>query len=155
MSTTSEMWKPWSLWAPVALVPLVVILSSGCGDGRPVRVPVSGRVLIDGKPLEAGNIRFHAASNRPASAKIEPDGRFTLSTYDLGDGCVTGVHPVSVVGSKLLNPHTMHWYAPKKYAGAGTSGLTFEVTGPTDSAEIKLFWAGGKPFDERILGGGD
>lgn len=151
----APMWKLWRVRTRPMFVPLVVVLAAGCGDGRPTRVPVSGRVLIDGKPLEAGNIRFHAAANRPASAKIESDGRFKLSTYEFGDGCVVGELPISVVGSKLINPHTMRWFAPKKYASVGSSGLTFDVTGPTDSAEIQLTWAGGKPFDEQILGSGD
>jgi hypothetical protein len=141
--------------ATALAVALASALVCGCSDGRPERVPVSGRVLIDGQPLQAGNIRFHSRNHRPASAKIEPDGRFTLSTYEFGDGCVTGEHPVSVMGSQLLNARTMRWLAPKKYADAGSSGLVYEVTEPTESAEIRLSWDGGKPFDERILGGSE
>lgn len=133
----------------------ILALAAGCSDGRPGRVPIQGRVTIDGKPLEAGNICFYPGENRVAMGKIQPDGTFTLSTYDFGDGCVTGRHPVSVNASKMINQQTMRWYAPKKYAGADTSGLEFEVTEPTDEAEIKLSWEGGKPFDERIAGGGD
>jgi hypothetical protein len=60
-----------------------------------------------------------------------------------------------VIGNKLINRQTVRWFAPKKYANAATSGLTFEVAEPTDSAEIKLTWAGKKPFDEQIVGGGE
>jgi hypothetical protein len=154
MNQTASIWKSWRKQPHVALV-LLVALSSGCGDGRPTRVPISGHVLIDGKPLESGSIMFHAAANRPASAKIEPDGHFILSTYDFGDGCVLGNHSISVIGNKLINRQTVRWFAPKKYANAATSGLTFEVAEPTDSAEIKLTWAGKKPFDEQIVGGGE
>jgi hypothetical protein len=139
----------------MAIALLANALLAGCGDGRPTRVPVSGRVVIDGKPLNEGNIRFYPAENRVAMAKIQPDGSFKLSTYDFGDGVVTGRHPVSVNASKMVNMQTMRWFAPKKYAGANTSGLEFDVTGPTDAAEIQLSWEGGKPFDERIVGGGD
>jgi hypothetical protein len=139
----------------VAGVPAALLLLAGCGDGRPTRVPVKGRVLIDGKPLETGNIRFHSTEHRAASAKINADGSFTLSTYDFGDGVVTGEHLVSVNGSKLLNPRTLRWLAPKKYASAATSELVYEIAGPTDNAEIQLTWNGGKPFNEQILGGGD
>jgi hypothetical protein len=155
MSTIGETWKPWRARAILAIAPLAVALWSGCGDGRPERVPVSGRVLIDGKPLETGNIRIHPPANRPASAKIQPDGSFTLSTYEFGDGAVTGTHPVTVTSIKMLSANTVRWLAPKKYTSADTSGLQFEITGPTDSAEINLSWEGGKPFDERIAGGGD
>lgn len=148
-------WKSWRNRGPLAFALPLIALVAGCGDGRPTRVPVSGRVLVDGKPLQVGNIRFYPAENRVAMAKIQLDGSFRLSTYDFGDGCVTGRHPVSVNASKLVNSQTMRWYAPKKYAGANTSGLEFDVTGPTDSAEIQLTWDGGKTFDERIVGGGD
>ena len=134
---------------------LFVATLAGCRDGRPTRVPVSGRVLIDGQPLEHGNIRFYPQNHRAASAKIGPGGRFTVSTYEFGDGCVYGNHPVSVNASQLLNPTTQRWHAPKKYYSPATSGLMVEVTEPTDEAEIHLSWDGGKPFDERILGGGE
>jgi hypothetical protein len=151
-------WKPWRRRAACLLAGLTLAGVVGCGDGRPRRVAVAGRVTIDGQPLTTGNIRFYPAANRAATAAIQPDGRFTLSTYDFGDGCVPGKHPVSVMGSKLLNPKTMRWLAPKKYADSATSGLEFDVTEATDAAEIKLTWAGnqpGKPFDETILGGGE
>ena len=146
--------QPWSKRSLIALLPVIGSLSTGCGDGRPTRVPVSGRVVIDGQPLERGNIRFYPASNRPASAALGPGGRFSLTTYELNDGCVPGKHPVSVSGTELINNTTQRWYAPKKYAQPSTSGLEFVVTDETDEANIDLTWAGGKPFDERIIGGG-
>ncbi len=149
------MWKPWGKRSAWICASLSVALVAGCGDGRPTRVPVSGKVLIDGKPLETGNIRVFAAANRAASGKIEPDGTFKLSTYELGDGVVPGTHTVAVTGAKLVNPKTMRWLAPKKFADAATSGLTLEVTEPTKEAQINLSWGGGKPFNETILGGGD
>jgi hypothetical protein len=158
MKTTRETWKSWRKQAAggrAMLVLMGIALVLGCGDGRPSRVPVSGRVFIDDKPLESGNIRFYPAEHRAASAKIEPDGRFTLSTYEFGDGVVPGQHPVSVMGYKLVNPKTLRWFAPKKYAAPETSALSFEVTEATDTAEIKLTWGGGKPFNERIIGGGE
>lgn len=155
MNTTCRLWKPWSSKVLLGCTLLAIAFVAGCGDGRPTRVPVSGKVLIDGKPLETGNIRVYAAANRAASGKIEPDGKFNLSTYELGDGVVPGTHTVSVTGAKLLNPKTMRWFAPKKFADAATSGLTLEVTEPTEEAQIILTWEGGKPFNEQIIGGGD
>jgi hypothetical protein len=147
--------KPWSTQALCAFVSVIGVLSTGCGDGRPDRVPVSGRVLIDGRPLERGHVRFYPSNHRAASAALGPEGRFSLTTYELHDGCVVGKHPVSVSGTELINSTTQRWYAPKKYAQAALSELEIDVTEPTDSVEIHLTWDGGKPFDERILGGGD
>jgi hypothetical protein len=150
------MLKPWSRRTAGWLVALIGIAPlAGCGDGRPERVPVSGQVLIDGKPLPDGYIRVHPPANRAATAKIGADGRFTLSTYEAGDGCVLGQHPVTVTGTKFINQQTVRWFAPKKYASGLTSGLTLDVSGPTEDAVVSLSWEGGKPFDERIVGGGD
>lgn len=147
--------KPWRKGAALASALLVSALVAGCGDGRPERVPVSGRVLIDGQPLTEGYLRVHPPSNRAATGQIGSDGRFTLTTYERGDGCVPGQHPITVTASKFINPQTVRWFAPKKYASGATSGLTIDITGPTDDAVVNLSWEGGKPFDERIVGGGD
>ena len=132
------------------LVILAVCASlPGCRDGRPHRVVVSGRVLIDGQPVEHGNVRFHPADHRPASGKLGPGGRFELSTYERADGCVLGVHPVTVNALEVLGASSQRWHAPKKYRDPSTSGLVAEITEPTDAVEIELTWDGGKPFVER------
>jgi hypothetical protein len=126
-------------------------LASGCGDGRPKRVTVSGRVLIDGKPLEMGFLQVIVKGNRPASGRLGPGGRFTLTTFDKNDGCIMGKHPVAVIAGKSLNEKEFQWFAPKKYADAKTSGLEIEVTGPRDDVELHLTWQGSghdQPFVE-------
>ncbi len=121
----------------------------GCGDGRPQRVPVSGRVLIDGEPVVHGNIRVFPENARAASGQLGADGRFELTTYDKGDGCVLGTHVVTVNALEPINANSQRWHAPRKYREVGTSGLTLEVTEATDTVEILLTWDGGKPFVER------
>jgi hypothetical protein len=135
----------------IAMIGLGCLLlhALGCGDGRPKRVPVSGRVLIDGKPLEYGFIRVFPHGNRPASANISSDGRFTLTTFDERDGCVIGKHRVAVLPQKPINETTTKWFAPQKYTNPKTSGLEIEVTGPSDNLELHLTWQGSgydKPF---------
>ena len=56
----------------------LILAATGCGDGRPERVPVAGVVLIDGEPLTSGNIKFVPKDGRPSAGKIGPDGRFNL-----------------------------------------------------------------------------
>ncbi|NLE38158.1 MAG: hypothetical protein GX621_09065 [Pirellulaceae bacterium] len=139
------------------VVQLAVLLAcvSGCGDGRPSRVPVSGQVLIDGKPLTLGTITFVPADARSAVAQIGPDGRFTLATFEPGDGVMLGTFDVSVLAVESLTPKSLRWHAPKNYADPNTSGLKETIDGPTDSLVIKLTWDGGKPFVERVEGGGE
>lgn len=132
-----------------ALVCAVLVSAGGCRDGRPALVRVSGRVLIDDKPLTTGVVRVVPANAAPASGEIQPDGTFTLSTFRPGDGCVPGEHPVAVVAIKTLSSSAIQFFVPKKYVDHVTSGKTVNITGPTKDLEIKLSWEGGAPFIER------
>jgi hypothetical protein len=124
----------------------IAILASGCGDRRPARVPVSGRVLIDGKPLTVGNVKFVPDGSRPSSAKVDAQGRFTLTCYDGEDGVVLGRHRAQISAMEVISGSKVRWLAPPKYADFRTSELEFEITEPTDDLKIELTWDGGKPF---------
>ena len=134
----------------IVLAVCSMVVMPGCGDGRPRRVPISGQVLIDGKPLGLGFVRLVPESARPAWGKIGPDGRFTLKTFEDGDGAVLGTHPVAVRASESLGPTKIKWHAPKKYTDHRTSGLTVAIAKATDELVIELTWDGGKPFIETI-----
>lgn len=129
---------------------LLALAMSGCGEGRPTRVKVSGQVLIDGVPLGHGFVQVIPENDRAATGTLGPDGRFTLTTFDPGDGCVPGKHTVTVIANETLNPQSQRWHAPKKYIDPTTSNLHAEVSGPTDSLLIELSWGGGAPFVERF-----
>lgn len=139
------------LFAGVAALGLL----SGCGDGRPERVPVSGRVLIDGQSVAAGAIRFHPQQGRPATGTIKPDGSFVLSTFEEGDGAIPGNHTVTVLAREAIGDTKLRWYAPKKYGSPNTSGLSQSIDGATDSVVINLTWdSQAGPFEES-RGGSD
>jgi hypothetical protein len=122
----------------------------GCGGGRPSRVPVSGEVYIDGKPLAAGTVMLVPKGARPSSGAIDAQGHFTLTCYDGKDGAVPGKHAVAVVGMQQIDAKSQRWLAPQKYADHRTSGLEATIDGATDSLRIDLTWAGGAPFVEKI-----
>jgi hypothetical protein len=136
---------------PVALAAFVVW---GCSKG-PDLVPVSGQVLIDGQPLTAGHIQFIPENERPASGEIGADGRFTLTTYDDGDGCARGTHQIVVMASKQLSPTRTQHLAPPKYGAIGRSGLTATIDESTEDLKVELTWDGGRPYVEEINTGGD
>jgi hypothetical protein len=139
----------------LACLALGALLLAGCGDGRPKRVPVSGRVLIDGRPLKVGFVQVVPQGNRPANSALDDEGRFNLSTFEENDGCVLGKHRVAVIGNKSISPTALRWFAPKKYMSAATSGLMIEVNGPRDDVEIDLTWKGSShdgPFTEQFQG---
>ena len=126
----------------------------GCGDGRPARVPVAGQVLIDGKPLTRGIVKFVSASGRPAIGDLDAEGRFRLSCYEPNDGAIPGSYKVSVTSAEGLGPDATRWYAPKKYSDYRTSGLAEEIKGPVDNLTIKISWEGGHEYVEREPGAG-
>lgn len=125
------------------------LLLIGCGDGRPTRVPVAGKVLIDGQPLTKGFVRVVPANDRAATGAIDEEGRFRLTTFEQGDGCVPGTHPVEIIALESISDTETLWLVPKKYHQAATSGLTVTIDGPTDDLTIELTWNGGRPYIER------
>lgn len=137
-----------TVWLAVSL-----IVQLGCSDGLPERVPVAGIVTIDGKPLPKAFVNFYPESGRPSSARSDEAGRFILNCFEDEDGAQLGVHEVSVIAVQEINPNTMKWYAPKKYARVDTAGLKFTIDHPVDDLAIELSWDGGQPFIERFAGG--
>lgn len=121
----------------------------GCGRGIKL-VKVSGKVLIDGKPLERGFVQVIPKDSRAATGEIGPDGKYTLTTFENEDGCVLGTHTVTVLANESKGPTALHWFAPKKYSDPVSSGLTLDIKEATTSADINLSWEGGKPYTEKF-----
>lgn len=136
------------IWVRAVFALGALLATVGCGDGRPTRVPVSGRVLIDGKPLSYGVVTFIPSDARSSYGRLDNEGRFTLSCFSKDDGVVTGKHKVAVCAGETIGEDHLKWHAPKVYADHHTSELEYEITGPTDSIVIELQWKGGRPFVE-------
>lgn len=133
----------------LTVVILLCCTFSGCSDGRPKRVAVSGKVLLDGKPLTKGVVQFVPNDSRQSAGKLDENGNFTLSCYEQGDGVVLGAHRVVVISREVVNGTSIRWLAPPKYADVRKSDLSFEITEPTEDLVIELTWNGGKPFIQR------
>ncbi len=78
------------------LVPVLCVLV-GCGGGIGT-VPVSGKVLVDGQPLEDVVVLFSptASDGRAASGRTNASGEFVLTTEVNGDGALPGSYQVGV-----------------------------------------------------------
>lgn len=122
---------------------------------KPKLVPVSGKVLIDGKALSEGSIVFIPKQGRVSAGKINADGTFTLSTFQEGDGAPPGECKVVVHANKSKDNITQY-FAPKKYAEAQTSGLMLNVNeAGGNEFMIELTWKGDGhygPFVEKNEG---
>ena len=119
-------------WLVIASTLAVV---SGCNRG-PTMLPVSGKVLYNGKPLEFGSITFQPSAGQPAGGEIHSDGSFTLSTYRLNDGAVVGLHKVRIACYESQKPgapkkpgeQTLgRLLIPQNYTLFDQSGLTADV----------------------------
>lgn len=127
-------------YLPVCFALLLASLTFvvGCGDGRPTRVPVSGQVLMDGKPLTTGFVRVIPENGRPASGQLGKDGRFSLTTYEKNDGCLFGTHPVEIYCVDNSNEDYPVSLIPTKYNKHSTSGLSVSIEAQTDDLLIEI-----------------
>jgi hypothetical protein len=120
-------------------------------EGRKSTTPVSGTVTLDGKTIDGAIVLFRSESaGLTANGRTDAQGRFTLSTYENGDGAVPGTYTVSV--SKIEHkvtpdpkgepfPPTTEeiWHIPAVYTEFDTSNLTATVTEATENtANLEL-----------------
>jgi hypothetical protein len=76
----------------------VLVGCGGSGAELPATSPVSGTVLLDGKPLEGAAVRFYREDkvDRPAIGVTGSDGKFKLTTFNTNDGAQPGTYKVTV-----------------------------------------------------------
>lgn len=84
-----------------SLMALLVMSAIGCGKtedpNRPKTFPVTGRVTMNGKPVEGANVTFHPASGSQTSIGVtDADGNYSLSTFSSNDGALPGQYKVSI-----------------------------------------------------------
>ena len=149
----------------------IVVAVSGCSgpvDDRPARVAAEGSVTYDGSPVDAANVTFSPkdGAGAAASATTDAQGKFTLATFDPGDGAIPGSYTVMVSKMKTegeiapnesddpdayrefrrkmeageIEPPTVVDLLPTKYKTADKTDLTADVSegGPNSfSFELK------------------
>lgn len=131
---------------------LAVVASAGCGkpaDTRPKRVPFSGKVTLDGAPVEGATVVLapEGGSGNAASGMTNAEGVVHFTTFESRDGAVPGTYLVTVAKTAFpdgraltaddpsYDPSTAvtavvkgaKELLPAKYKVAKTSGLTVEV----------------------------
>lgn len=130
------------------LAAAALLVLAGCSRG-PDLAPVRGKVTLAGKPLPPceGRITFHPTKGRLATAALEPDGSFVLTTFTQGDGALVGEHKVTIKATKInaaapasideeiakanakgpaISPK-VQWIIPARYLEIETSPLTADV----------------------------
>lgn len=76
----------------------VVVTFAGCGASNPSTYPVTGTVTYQGKPLAGANVGFSATdeNTRGAIGVTDSQGKYTLTTFEQGDGAMAGTFKVTV-----------------------------------------------------------
>jgi hypothetical protein len=131
----------WFGWRRLA-AGMLALAAVGCGAREQEQLaPVTGVVLLDGKPLHSGSVITMPERGRGAKGTIDERGRFSLATRGLGEGAVVGPHQVAVVAyenaaSTGVNPEAqIKLTIPARYAQASSSGLTIDVK-PGEANEV-------------------
>jgi hypothetical protein len=142
------------------VIAMVGWLLGGCGRqredkwtrARPATFRVTGRVEMQGKPVDGAKVVFRTAA--PVNGKeysafgyTNGSGAFALQTFRDGDGAVAGEHWVTVEkitysdppaprneGDAVLPPKETS-YLPERYRSPKTSGLSAEV----DAGRLNTF----------------
>jgi hypothetical protein len=139
-------------------VSLCLGLAAGCGasDREPV-FPARGQVFFGGKPVPHAQVTLHPLVRQPQAGSDNEsprphgtagtDGRFTLTTYQSGDGAPAGEYGVTVecwlttaragMGEGNSPPPTNR--LPARYSRITTSGLRVRIEpGDNQIPTIKL-----------------
>jgi len=112
---------------PCCVIAFLGVLE-GCGPARPVLLPASGIVSLDGKPLPDAAVMFHPTSGgRPATGVTDVSGKFVLGTFKPRDGALPGSHTVTIACREETSPGDVRWIAPEIYSLADQSGLSADV----------------------------
>ncbi len=141
-------------------VVLAVAFVAGCGSKGPTTVPIRGKVLYNGAPLQnvpQGLVRYMPKtpdSGRQASGRIQPDGSFVLTTFKKADGVVPGEYNI-VVSAYSSQPASREQIeasggagapprliSPKNYIEPTTSGIS-DIVDTDHSGFISIELSGG------------
>jgi hypothetical protein len=121
---------------------------AGCGrgpvDGRPTPVPASGTIIYKSKPVDGAKVVFAPQDHAHAAVgQTDAQGRFTLQTFEPGDGAVVGKYKVVVSKFEVVDlpggGFKETFFLPQRYRDPEQSGLEATVPeGGTDQIAIEL-----------------
>ncbi len=126
----------------------LALVTSSCGEkrdeGRKTTFPVTGRLLVDGKPPGSPvAVRCYPVEGidkkQPtvSSAFTANDGAFQISTYESGDGIPEGKYILTFMWGKR-NAFTMQYGGPDKLKGRYSN---------KKKSQIKVTVTAGEPVD--------
>ncbi|MFN5075948.1 MAG: hypothetical protein ACK5MO_10185 [Planctomyces sp.] len=130
----------------------------GCGGGAalPETIPVTGTVMYKGKPVEGAEVQFWGTgAPRAASGITDAEGKFSLSMFDINDGCLAGEHVVTISqgdGAKAASGPTPEQMLqdPMALAKAAATQAASKDSGPKSAIPEKYADRKLTPLKENI-----
>ena len=131
----------------IAVAAVLLLAAVGCGpaEKRVATAPVKGKVAYKGAPVTTGSVMFiPSGGGPPATAEIQPDGSYSLKTYEPDDGAVVGRHTVTISAIQLTTgspedpASDPKMLVPTKYSSTATSDLTAEISDGENAVDFEL-----------------
>ncbi|MFO0864800.1 MAG: hypothetical protein U0744_09130 [Gemmataceae bacterium] len=121
---------------------LSISFVAGCGGATTAEV--KGVVTHKGAPITGGTLIFSPVqSGKPATAEVQSDGTYTLSTFGKNDGAVLGKHkvaftppPQQLTEEQKTNPKYIA--PPPKYMGLQPNTAEVEVKSGANKIDMEL-----------------
>lgn len=141
----SRLLSRWTMCATVIVFAFCFSLP-GCDQG-PVVYPVSGRVTVDGEPVEGAAVgMIPAVGGRHGAAVTDANGDFVVGTFTPSDGALAGEHKIVVTKVKMIKPGNeragiapeYEYVVPGRYDDPETSGLNVTVTKEMEPLKLEL-----------------
>ncbi len=115
-------WRTTAAIAPLAIA--LIVLVQGCGKSKPevVLTPITGVVLIDGKPHELVAVRCHPTDGSTDTLRnigqsfTDKQGKFAISAKNKGDGLPAGEYVLTFEWGEM-NLLSMQYGGPDKFGG--------------------------------------
>jgi len=86
----------------ISAIAASLLTLAGCDDGRIATYPVTGAVVVDGRPAEGAIVVFCPVDPSPElehlrpAGKADSSGQFSLTTFEPSDGAPAGAYKVLV-----------------------------------------------------------
>lgn len=152
---TSRTKRRSALWSLLLIAAGITAGVAGCAPGAPKTIKVKGMVTYAGVKLNRGTIAFTPKNtapdspSRPATAELDSEGNYTMSTTNPGDGVFPGQYAVTVVSYEQppdpATPGQEVWAIPRKYGDPQRSGLQAEIhEGDSEPVELDFDLVGEK-----------
>ncbi len=133
--------------AGVALI--LLVLTAGCvedGPERPATQPVTGQVILQGRPIAGATVVFNAKTPTPgfhsAQAQTDAQGKFKLRSFQPEDGAPVGQYAVTVSLDKYIEKNGDFVLAPSpvppRYSTPQATPLVAEVIEGPNHIQLRI-----------------